>query len=120
MRLFACKALPGRWVGEDKHGGLVHWPAEPGGWAQRTPYTGSKRALEEVEPARARGTGWPGVRGGRRPRGEAPAKPVSIRATVQERANWERAAEDHELTLSDWCRDTLNRESTPPRSGSKP
>ena len=111
MKLFRSRELPGRWIGDDQHGGLVHWPAEPRGWSKRTPYTGKKRDLEEVSPTLARGTGWPGARGGRLPRGEAPAKPVSIRATAQERANWERSAGDRELTLSDWCRDTLNRES---------
>src|SRR5436190_12614430 len=96
MRLYRSQDLPGRWIGEDQDGALVHWPAERGGWARRTPYTGGKRQLEECEPALARGTGWPG--GGRARRPRAPSgklsKPVTIRASDDEREAWEQAAED--------------------------
>jgi hypothetical protein len=61
-----------------------------------------------VAPALARGTGWPGGGRGRRPLRGAPSKPVTIRATDDERAAWDRAAERRDRTLSDWCRDTLN------------
>src|SRR5215218_5696893 len=101
MRLYRSQEMPGRWIGEDKHGGLVHWPAIPKGWAQRTPYTGGRRQLEELAPAMARGTGWPGGGRGPRARGDEPSKPVTIRVTAQERASWEHAAEEHDRTLSD-------------------
>jgi hypothetical protein len=108
MKLYRSPDLPGRWIGEDQDGALVHWPIERGGWNRRTPYTGGKRQLEEVAPALARGTGWPGGGRGRRPLRGAPSKPVTIRATDDERAAWDRAAERRDRTLSDWCRDTLN------------
>jgi hypothetical protein len=108
MKLYRSPDLPGRWIGEDQDGALVHWPIERGGWNRRTPYTGGKRQLEEVAPALARGTGWPGGGRGRRPLRGAPCKPVTIRATDDERAAWDRAAERRDRTLSDWCRDTLN------------
>jgi len=107
MKLYYSAEIADHWIGEDRHGALVVWPAEPRGWTHRTPYTGGKRPLEEVSPALARGTGWPGALGGkiRAPSG-APSKPVGVRATDDERAAWERAA--GERKLSDWIRDTLN------------
>src|SRR5262245_41424804 len=62
-RLYRSRDLPGQWIGSDLAGALMVWPAERRGWAKRVSYTGPKRALEEVEPALARGTGWAG--GGR-------------------------------------------------------
>ena len=47
------------------------------------------------------------------------SKPPHI-LTAEERKNWEQAAKDHGRRLSDWCRDTLNRESTRPRTKGKP
>lgn len=37
------------------------WPAEKRGWSRHTAYVGPRRAMEEVEPALARGTGWAGA-----------------------------------------------------------
>lgn len=64
--LYACRQLPGRWVGTDEHGALVVWPAVAGGWAQQAPYLGHRRALTAADPVLARGTGWPGAGVGRR------------------------------------------------------
>lgn len=108
MRLFRSQEHPDHWVGEDEHGVLMLWPARPRGWAKRTGYSGGKRQLEEVEPALARGTGWPF--GGRGPKSRSPSgvvsKTVGVRATAEERAAWERAAGGRRL--SDWIRDLLN------------
>lgn len=122
MRLYRSPDLPGRWIGEDQDGALVHWPVERGGWARRTPYTGGKRQLEECEPALARGTGWPGGGRARRPRAASGklSKPITIRASDDEREAWELAAEDLELTLSDWCRGELNAAAARPRRKGKP
>ncbi len=120
MRLFRSREMPGRWIGEDKHGGLVHWPAEPGGWTQRTPYTGGKRQLEEVEPSLARGTGWPGGGRGRPPRLGAAATTFGIRATTDEIAAWTQRAEEEHKRPTVWARDTLNAEVARPRGKSKP
>ena len=122
MRLYRWKDYPAYWIGEDAHGSCMLWPAAPRGWSKRTAYTGSKRQLEEVEPALARGTGWPGGGSGRRPtRGEA-SKPLTIRVTATERGAWERAAKERGRALSDWIRDTCNAaaDDTRPRSKSKP
>jgi len=109
-RLYRARDLPGMWVAEDEHGVLMVWPAEPRGWRKRTAYTGPKRTLELVEPALARGTGWAGGGRAHKPRSATgrPAKPVSIRATEEEREAWEGAAKHLQRTLSDWCRGELN------------
>jgi hypothetical protein len=114
MRLFRSKEHPEHWIGEDEHSALVLWPARKGGWTKRTPYNGPKRQLEEVDPRLARGSGWPGGGRGPAPRGEA-SKPIGLRVTVEEREKWERAATERESTLSDWIRDTCNREADDPR-----
>jgi len=123
MRLYRSKDHPGHWVGEDAHGALMLWPATPRGWLKRTSYAGSKRQLDEVEPALARGTGWPGGGTGRRPaRGEL-SKPLTIRVTDRERGAWERAAKERDRGLSDWIRDTCNAaagDDARPRSKGKP
>lgn len=125
MRLFRAKEHPDHWVGEDEHGVLMLWPARPRGWAKRTGYSGAKRQLEEVEPALARGTGWPF--GGRGPKSRSPSgvvsKTIGLRVTAEERAAWELAA--GERSLSDWMRDTLNAgaaaaTATPPARTSRP
>lgn len=110
MKLYRSRQLPKHWIGEDKLGGLVYWPAERGGWAQRTPYTGGKRQLEEVDPALARGSGWPGGGRGPAPRSSsgAASKSITIRVTEEERAAWDRAAHERSQRLSDWVRDTCN------------
>ena len=97
------------------------WPAERGGWAKRTAYTGPKRQLEECEPVLARGSGWPGGGTGRPPRqGGAPAKSFGIRATVEEiEAGGRRAGEEHKRP-SAWARDALNAAAARPRSKGKP
>jgi len=120
MRLFRSRDLPGRWVGEDQDGALVHWPAEPGGWQRRTPYTGGKRQLEACEPALARGTGFPGAGRGRPPRQGTAATTFGVRATIDEITAWKhRAGEEHKKPTV-WARDELNAAVTRPRSKSKP
>lgn len=115
MKLYRSKEHPDHWVGEDQHGALLLWPAKPRGWQKRTPYTGSKRTLEEVSPALARGTKWPGAIGGklRDPSGK-PSHPIAIRATDEERAAWQRAADERETNLTVWARDALNAAAAQP------
>lgn len=119
MKLYRSRDLPGRWVGEDQDGALVHWPAEPGGWARRTPYTGPKRGLEQAEPILARGSGWPGGGRGRAPRsaaGEVSTERVTLRATKAEIEAWEQRAAAEDRPVSAWGRDTLNAEVARPRN----
>lgn len=132
MKLYRSAEYPGHWIGTDAEGALVRWPIEPGGWAKRTPYTGGKRQLEEVAPALARGTRWPGA--GRAPRLRDPTgKPsdaqIGVRATQEERDMWRRAADVREQTLAFWVRTELNAaaartldelEDSRPRSKGKP
>lgn len=123
MRLFRSKDHPGHWVGEDAHGSLMTWPATPRGWSKRTGYAGPKRQLEEVEPALARGTGWPGGGSGRKPSRGEPSKPLTIRVTDQERGAWESTAKERSQGLSDWIRGTCNAAATEaprPRAKGKP
>jgi hypothetical protein len=120
MRLYRSQEMPDRWIGEDKHGALVHWPVEPGGWAQRTPYTGPKRALEEVDPRLARGTGWPGGGTGRPPRKGSPAQTFGIRASADEVAAWKRRADEEHKKPTVWAREELNSAAARPRGKSKP
>ena len=110
MRLYRSPDLPGKWIGEDKEGALMVWPAEKRGWSRRTAYVGPRRALEEVEPALARGTGWAGGGRAHHPRSASgrPSRPITIRVTDEERAAWEGAAGRAKRTLSEWCRDELN------------
>ena len=115
MKLYRSPEYPGQWIGTDAEGALVRWPMEPSGWAKRTPFTGAKRQLEEVSTALARGTRWPG--GGRAPRPRDPTgKPsdaqIGLRATQDERALWERAADAREQSLTAWARNELNTAAT--------
>lgn len=98
----------------------MHWPAEPGGWEQRTPYTGSKRHLEEVKPALARGTGWPGGGRGRPTRSGTAATTFGVRATFDEIARWKERAKEESKRPTVWARDELNAAAARPRSKSKP
>ena len=107
-KLYRSKEHPDRWIGEDEHGVLMIWPAKPRGWAKRTGYAGSKRQLEEVDPALARGTGWPFGPVGRRPRGGEASSTLGIRVTSSERAKWQRAADTRERPITAWARDELN------------
>ena len=113
-RLYRSRDLPSQWIGTDQAGALMVWPNEKRGWAKRVSYTGPKRALEEVEPALARGTGWAGGGRAHHPRSATgrPSKPVAIRATEEERAAWEGAAKHLKRTLSEWCRGELNDAAT--------
>lgn len=116
MKLYRSPQLPDLWIGEDAYGALVQWPAASGGWQQRTPYAGPRRALEAVEPALARGTGWPGVPTGRPARAGGPSRNVTIRAAEDERAAWERAAGAAGAeSLSEWGRRELNAAAARPR-----
>jgi hypothetical protein len=121
VRLFRSKDHPEHWIGEDEHGVLMIWPARPRGWSKRTGYSGSKRQLEEIEPSRARGSGWPGGGTGRRPRSGEPSKSLTIRVTDTERDAWQRAADERDRGLSDWIRDTCNEAAAQrPHGKSKP
>ena len=120
MRLYRSPEMPDRWIGEDKHGALVHWPVATGGWAQRTPYTGPKRVLEEVDPRLARGTGWPGGGTGRPPRQGSPAQNFGIRASLDEIAAWKSRAEEENKKPTVWARDELNAAVTRRRGKPKP
>lgn len=66
MKLYMHPKLAATWIGEDDAGRLERFPAEAGGWARRTPWIDGRRGLKAVEPAAARGTGWPGAGAGRR------------------------------------------------------
>jgi hypothetical protein len=123
VKLYKSKELPGQWVGEDKHGALMTWPAEPDGWTKRTAYAGARRQLEEITPALARGSGWPGAGRAPRPRassGEASTRRLGIRATPTEYDAWEHRANEEDKRISDWARDELNAVVARPRSKSKP
>lgn len=109
------------WIGEDAVGALMYWPREPGGWARRSSYTGQRRILEEVEPALARGTGWPG--GGRAPKprsasGQASSEQLTLRSTPDEMEGWRKRAADDGKPLAVWGRDTLNAEAARPKKRS--
>lgn len=109
-RLYRSRDLPGQWVGTDQAGALMLWPAEKRtGWAKRVGWTKGTRGLEEVAPALAKGTGWPGGGRAHHPRSATglPSKPFTFRATEEERALWESAAKHLKRTLSKWCRDEL-------------
>ena len=110
LKLYRSKAHADHWVGEDRHGALLLFPAKSRGWASRTPFTGSRLDLEEVSPVLARGTKWPGAIGGRprHPSGK-PTRTVGIRATDDEREAWQRAAEASEISLTEWARQSLNQ-----------
>lgn len=120
MKLYRSRNLPGQWIGEDEHGALMIWNAEPGGWNKRTAYTGSKRGLEECDRRLARGSGWPGGGTGRPPRGGSPPRTFGIRATTDEIATWKQRAKDEHKKPSAWARDELNAAAVRPRSKSKP
>lgn len=119
VRLYRSREMPNRWIGEDQDGALVHWPAEPGGWHRRTPYTGGKRQLEECEPALARGTGWPGAGRGRPPRQGTAATTFGVRATSAEIGKWKERAKEEQKRPSVWARDELNAAAVRPRGKSK-
>lgn len=106
MKLYRSEKHPGLWIGKDAQGGIVQWPAEPAGWAKRTPYGGPRRALEEVERNLARGTGWPGGVRGPKPRGGVPTRRLAIRVSVDEDEVWTEAAKPE--PLSEWARRELN------------
>ncbi len=73
-------------------------------------YTGQRRVLEEVEPALARGTGWPGGGTGRKPRtgGEPSNRRITLRATDAEADAWEERAGAAGKGVTVWARDELN------------
>lgn len=122
MKLYRASELPNQWVGEDKHGALMAWPKEPRGWMKRTAYLGPPRQLEEVEPALARGTGWPGAGRAPRPRapsGEASTERLAIRATPTEFKEWKHWAKEDGKRPSDWGRDELNAASARRRAKAK-
>lgn len=109
-KLFRSSApeFAGYLISEDDHGSLVAWPAEPKGWARRTPYTGPKRALEEVPRVQAKRTGWPHAPRGPDPQGGEPMVSRGLRATDDQFAKWQRAARKRDQEWGDWARDRLN------------
>jgi hypothetical protein len=110
LKLYRSKEHADHWIGEDRHGALLIFPAKVRGWISRTPFAGSRLDLEEVSPVLARGTKWPGAIGGkpRDPSGK-PSRTVGIRATDDERAAWQRAADASGTGLTDWARRSLNQ-----------
>jgi len=110
LKLYRSEGHTEHWIGEDRHGALLIFPAKVRGWMLRTPFVGSRLDLEEVSPVLARGTKWPGAVGGR-PRDPSgkPSRTVGIRATDDERAAWQRAAEGSGISLTDWARRSLNQ-----------
>jgi hypothetical protein len=121
LRLYRSDEHPDQLVGEDQHRALVVFPATPKGWARRTPYTGERSKLVEISPALARGTKWPGARGGRvaDPSGKPRSRFVAIMATDEQRARWAAAAAERGLTLSQWTREALDAYSAQPRKRRK-
>ena len=107
MKLYRLRGTPDVLVGEDKEGALMVFPARPRGWGKRSAFRGKKRALEAVQPADGRGTGWPGAIGGK-PRsasGQPSVFQISVRVTAEERDLWLAAAS--EGPLANWMRTTL-------------
>lgn len=106
VKLYRAPMLPNHWVGNDKRGGLVTWPAKEHGWDERTPYDGPRRGLVEVAPALARGTGWPGGGTGRKPASESgqPGENRTIRVPADEWKAWDEHAKAEGQTRSDWIR----------------
>jgi len=107
MKLYRPRDVPDAFVGEDKAGALMVFPAKPRGWAKRSAYQGSKRSLEEIPASEGRGTGWPGAIGGktRAASGQASVYQISVRVTAEERELWLAAAGVGRL--ADWMRATL-------------
>ncbi len=117
MKLFRSREHPDHWIGEDAHGNLMTWPAEPGGWTKRTAWTGGKRQLEEASASEARGSGWPGGGAGRKPRSSEPSnRRITLRATDAEADAWERRAGEESKGVTVWARDELNAAAARPRS----
>lgn len=111
VKLWRSPLLPSIWIGEDLQGALVQWPAERRGWQRRTVYAGQRRVLVAVDPAEARGSGWPGGGRGKLPRaGGRASRPFTIKVADEERAAWESAAGAR--PVSEWARDELNAAAT--------
>lgn len=115
MKLYKSKEHPGHWIAQDEGPGtLVIWPAAPRGWSKRKFLARTLREvdhldLEEVDPALARGTWWPGTprsARGPRPRAGVAAQARSIRATDAEVAAWSEAAAPGSWRT--WATRTLN------------
>jgi hypothetical protein len=122
LKLYRSREHAGHWVGEDKHGALLLFPAKTRGWVSRTPYVGSRNDLEEVSPMLARGTRWPGAVGGkaRDPGGKPSRVVLGIRVTEDERETWQRAADARGLSVTEWVRVAANEAAAPRRSKRKP
>lgn len=107
--LYTCPQYPGRWIGTDEHGTLVHWPSSVGGWTARTPYLGHRRALTAVDAAEARGTGWPGGGAGRRRlTGSETGRPLTIRLDNTRRSALGALARKQGQTPSDTVREAID------------
>jgi hypothetical protein len=107
MKLYRPRGSSDVFVGEDREGALMVFPAKPRGWAKRSAFQGKRGTLEEVLASQGRGTGWPGAIGGK-PRaasGEPSLYQISVRITAEERDLWRAAAGDD--ALANWMRTTL-------------
>ena len=107
MKLYRPRNSADVFVGEDKAGALMVFPAQPRGWGKRSAFRGKRASLEEVPAAEGRRTGWPGAIGGK-PRaasGEPSLYQLSVRVTAEERDIWLAAAGDD--SLANWMRTTL-------------
>jgi len=111
LRLYESKHHPDRWIGEDERGLLWCWKRRQDGWAQRGPHAERRRNLTEVEPALARGTGWPGAGVGRRRlAGAERGRPRTVRI---DDTRWNAvmdAADRADLGVSEWVRQAIDHE----------
>lgn len=111
LRLYESRHSPDRWIGEDERGRLWSWERRPDGWAQRGPHAGRQRNLTEVEPALARGTGWPGAGVGRRRlAGAELGRPRTVRIDDTRWNAVMEAADRAAVGVSDWVRQAIDRE----------
>lgn len=107
--LYMCPQLSDRGVGTDEHGALALWPRTAGGWAFRTPYGGHRRSLRAVDPAEARGTGWPGGGVGRRRlAGAGRGLPLTIRIDDKRRTALQKLAAQQGQQVSDTVREGID------------
>ena len=113
LRLYVSKYYPDRWIGEDERESLWYWERIEDGWARRGPHEGRRRNLTEVDPALARGTGWPGAGVGRRRlAGAELGRPRTVRV---DDTRWNAvidAADKSNVGVSEWVRQAIDRELT--------
>jgi hypothetical protein len=100
-KLYVADRFPDHFIAEDEDllGIFVIWPAIADGWSARALWRGNPRALREVRPRLAYGTGWPRAPGrGAVPRaGVAAGERITIRLTPGEIEQWRAAAGNRPL-----------------------